>query len=79
MEYLKLHSERTQTLDSLIAFVSAAIDTFIAFKEEPDFPGQYLRFMIGDLAPVLVKAQQELNIHDLVVKVFKVGLTLKSV
>lgn len=76
MEFLKLHTGRPKSLDNFIAFMSAAIDTFIAKKEEPDFPFHYLDSMIRSLIYVLVMAPQELNVHDLVVKVFQVGLYL---
>lgn len=78
MEFLKLYTIRPQNLEDFVAFMFDAIDTFIVKKEEPDFPFDYLDSMIRNLIHVLLMAPQELNVHDLVVKLFQVSLDLKS-
>lgn len=74
MEFLKLDIGRPQSMDNFISFVRNAIDTFIANKEEPDFPFHHLDSIVRNLVYVLIMAPQELNVHDLVVKVFQVGI-----
>lgn len=77
MEFLKIHTGRPQSLDNLVGFMSRAIDTFNVSQEQPDFPSHHLPSMIRNLTNVLLTAPQELNVHDLVVKVFRVGLHFK--
>lgn len=73
MEFLKLNPGRPPSIDNFISFVRHAIDTFIANREEHDFPFHHLDSIIWSLPYVLLMAPQELNVHDLVVTVFRVG------
>lgn len=72
MEFFKLHSVRPQNLDNFTNFLSAAIDTFAANEQDPNFP-LHLDSMIRNLSDTLLMATQELNVHQLVAKIYQVG------